>query len=380
MVQTSETTLATLLMQKQKESEAVQAKLNRMKSHYHERMQACREREEKLAERQQELTESVRKFSKFVQENDLKRKRANQRANDEVKLREQKDQEIEALKVDVSQSRKQCEEYKQVVARDKQYDRYLDQVCELFERENNGGEDFGETSAAQIINRYEVLSIANESLLEKIKEDDSEFEVVRKDLAEYVKMRQNEILYLNNQLASYRGRLEGLASKSLDRVTQQELEEEEAKSRARMLGLVKMAIINLHRRAVESRSVFKKQVGEDDLHGLLEDTKVRMLDLIHIESGWKDSPIYAQLEAQKERELAKAKAKTDADADKMMGIRTEYRGDVAPSSGANTAHASVANASRAPGSRQLSRGNSSATHSSGGGVTLPRIHSATSAT
>lgn len=56
-----------------------------------------RKREEVLKKRDLELQESLIRFSKFLQENDSKRARAEKKAADEVRSRQQKEREIEQL-------------------------------------------------------------------------------------------------------------------------------------------------------------------------------------------------------------------------------------------------------------------------------------------
>lgn len=56
-----------------------------------------RRREEALKKKDLELQESLIRFSKFLQENDSKRARALKKAQDERKIREEKEREIEQL-------------------------------------------------------------------------------------------------------------------------------------------------------------------------------------------------------------------------------------------------------------------------------------------
>lgn len=59
-------------------------------------------REEGLKKKDLDLQESLIRFSKFLQENDSKRTRAEKKAADEIKLRLQKEAEIETLNTSVA--------------------------------------------------------------------------------------------------------------------------------------------------------------------------------------------------------------------------------------------------------------------------------------
>jgi hypothetical protein len=59
-------------------------------------------REEGLKKKDLDLQESLIRFSKFLQENDSKRTRAEKKAADEIRLRLQKEAEIEQLNMSVA--------------------------------------------------------------------------------------------------------------------------------------------------------------------------------------------------------------------------------------------------------------------------------------
>ena len=91
---------STLLLQKQKKMQDVQSELLRKKREFEQRMRKCNEKE--LAEKQQKIRESVVHFEKFVKENDVKRARAMKKERDEINACKQKEQEIIALRQELS--------------------------------------------------------------------------------------------------------------------------------------------------------------------------------------------------------------------------------------------------------------------------------------
>merc|ERR1719440_2088988 len=82
---------STLLLQKRKEMAEVQQQLDRKKEEFRARMQRCQEKEVDLAARQEDIKEQVRKFDKFLKDNDAKRVRADRKVQEEKKASVQKE-------------------------------------------------------------------------------------------------------------------------------------------------------------------------------------------------------------------------------------------------------------------------------------------------
>ncbi len=74
-----------------------------------------RKREEALKKKDLELQESLIRFSKFLQENDSKRARADKKASDEIKTRQAKEKEIEQLADVLEQLREEKEHVHEVL-------------------------------------------------------------------------------------------------------------------------------------------------------------------------------------------------------------------------------------------------------------------------
>lgn len=91
------------------------------------------------------------KFNKFLQENESKRNRAIKRANDERKLRELKEQEIEKLNVTLKSYNIESDKLNDLVQRNMKYTRYLEHVQETVP------EDYPEIT--DLVNRYNTLKV-----------------------------------------------------------------------------------------------------------------------------------------------------------------------------------------------------------------------------
>lgn len=72
-------------------------------------------REEGLKRKDLELQESLIRFSKFLQENDSKRSRAEKKAADEIKLRLQKEKEIDSLRTTLEELQSEKEKVHEIL-------------------------------------------------------------------------------------------------------------------------------------------------------------------------------------------------------------------------------------------------------------------------
>lgn len=88
---------ATRLLEKRRQMFEVQEALEAQKQDFNRKEEVFKRREEALKLKDLELQESLIRFSKFLQENDSKRARAEKKAADEIKARLQKEKEIEQL-------------------------------------------------------------------------------------------------------------------------------------------------------------------------------------------------------------------------------------------------------------------------------------------
>jgi hypothetical protein len=101
---------STLLLQKRKEMQEVQQQLDRKKEEFRARMQRCQEKEVDLAARQEDIKEQVRKFDKFLKDNDAKRVRADRKVQEEKKALLQKENEkAELLQILREQNEKRAQ-------------------------------------------------------------------------------------------------------------------------------------------------------------------------------------------------------------------------------------------------------------------------------
>lgn len=175
-----------------------------------------------------------------LQENESKRNRAVKRANDEIKQRLTKEQEVAKLKEHLEQLMVESEKLGNEVKKNMKYTRYLEGVQETVP------EDYPEV--ADLVNRYHTLKETNRDLRQNQVLHEEENELKRLEFASFQKERANEILNYNNKIASLQRELE---TEELGTIRMQH----EADASMRMttqktlaLGQIVMAIGNLLQR------------------------------------------------------------------------------------------------------------------------------------
>ena len=278
---------STLLLQKRKEMQEVQQQLDRKKEEFRARMQRCQEKEVDLAARQEDIKEQVRKFDKFLKDNDAKRVRADRKVQEEKKACVQKENEkAELEKILADQTEKRQLLMNEVMSKGK-FQGFLDAVCE------HSSEYF--ESIENITMRYDTLAAAHGDLSERVETSSAEHETYNTDFLSFIKNSQNDLLVYNSEIAKKQQDLDNLRLKSTAMDGKLAKGDVEAKAGTRLLGEVKMAIHNIHGRCKEGRRV-KKEEGED-LGTFLDAIKQRVVDLQSIVTGH-DRPVgFAEMAA-----------------------------------------------------------------------------------
>jgi len=259
---------STLLLQKKKEMAEVQQQLDRKKDEFRQRMQRCQEKEVDLAAKQEAIKEQVRKFDKFLKDNDAKRVRANRKAQEEIKLRESKELEKKDLANELKKQEEKRNELQSELARKAVYEHYLEVVCdttEYFEDIEN------------VLKRYETLEAAHQDLRKRVEEATMQTEEQSKHLADFIKTSQTTTLVSNSEIASHQKMLDHLRLEAQDEEGELYRLGSDRKDRLRQLGEIEMAIQNIHLRALSARGPAPDSASEHSV--LLDAVQHRILDL-----------------------------------------------------------------------------------------------------
>eukprot|EP00741_Cyanophora_paradoxa_P019101 tig00021122_g18443.t1 len=259
---------ATRLLEKRRQMFEVQEALEAQKEEFARREELFKRREEALKKKDLELQESLIKFSKFLQENDAKRQRAEKKAADEVALRVKREGEIAKLRAELEKLKKDKQTSYTMLGKGMNYQKFLESVLEVTE-------EYPEIN--DLLMRYATLEATNRDLVDKAAKSAMEMENHRKMLSDFVKEKMNEILGYNNDIAALQKELERrtLEAQNLQAKLDQDVQEHAKKTTE--LGQIRMACENIFQR------VFSRKGPNSRMPPLEGSTEERILgQLKHI--------------------------------------------------------------------------------------------------
>lgn len=146
------------------------------------------------------IQEQLIRFCKFLQENEAKKNRADRRAQEEERLRDQKQKEIDALRMSCADLQRQQDKLDRKVRALKKYEDYLENV------KNSNQDQYNDPG--EIIQRYKTLIKSNEHLVRDHSNLEQEFEKLKIECTTFEKEKNHEILQLNNEIKDLQKLLE----------------------------------------------------------------------------------------------------------------------------------------------------------------------------
>jgi hypothetical protein len=213
-------------------------------------------------------------FNKFLKENEQKRRRADHRANDEIKKRMKWEKQIASHKQNVATLREKCDRLKLSVLKNEKHQKYLDKVQDAY------ATHFDEISS--IITRYQTLKSTNTEMIKLQEVLIERNEKARIDFSEYKKKQYNATLSLNNDIASESRELEECVKRTSEVEEQMIHQEKEESEEQRISTQIILATDNLYsrcrrvlsgiRRHGSQRLNAKQKAGMDAVTILKEET------------------------------------------------------------------------------------------------------------
>ena len=243
---------ATRLLEKRRQMFEVQEALDAQKEEFARREEAFRRREEGLRQKDLELQESLIKFNKFLQENESKRNRADKRAQEESRVRRQKEEEIIKLKAGLKTMVGEGKILGEQLAKNQKYQIFLERMQMRY------SEEYPEIM--DLLKRHQTLTGANNDLISRQREHEQINEEERAKFASFTKQGKTNMLNYNNQIASLQKSLEMSTAGAAEAAGSLEESIRKASAETLEVGQVLMAVKNLLQRCTS------KQHGENLKH------------------------------------------------------------------------------------------------------------------
>lgn len=241
-----EVTPSTKLLEKRRQMFEVQECLEHERNRYEKEETKFKEREEGIKRKDSELQERLIRFSKFLQENDLKKARAERKASNEMRLTKQKEAQIAQDKAALEAKHLEKSEKASVLDRNLRYTRFLEQALEE-------SDEFHEIN--DLVNRFETLKATNTQLRNHAQRCEQEYERKRSELNEYVKQKTNQILSLTNEVNRLKKQLEACKSNAQDLAEKRDNDLRLSSEKTKDHGQVTMTTDNLFHRCITKSKV-----------------------------------------------------------------------------------------------------------------------------
>eukprot|EP00605_Chrysophyceae_sp_TOSAG23-4_P002510 GSChrysophyteH1.ASY1.ANO1.2773.1 assembled CDS len=292
---TSQTSQSTQLLKKRKEMKEVDNALELMKNDYKRRMDECEERRISFETKQSKMRDQVLKFERFIQENDAKRARAEAKSKAERKLFMEKLEEIDKKNEEVRKLKEAQAELQEELERRRCFRDYLENVVEASDKSS----DMTYEEVPDLLNRYDVLTTANDDLVKVENQQDMEVDEYRKKLQALKTEAQNIELTRNSFLNEKQKNLERLRESVKAMEHEQGLVMDKEKSVQQEWGAVEGAIRNIYSRCcatMRNMPLFPPAANAPIMEVLEFDLDVmwtRITDLIDIKEEYKSESTYA---------------------------------------------------------------------------------------
>lgn len=237
---------ATRLLEKRRQMFEVQENLEAQKQEFHVKEEGFKRREETLKKKDLDLQESLIRFSKFLQENDSKRSRAEKKAADEIKTRLQKEGEIEELAETLRSLKIERVDTSQIVEKNLSYTKFLESVLDI-------ADEYHEIP--DLLMRHATLEATNKDLRDADRNYLDMIERSRAELQTYTKEKLDEVLNLNNEIARLKKVLETAERAVVDLAEDRDAALQAASQKTLDHGHVCMATDNLFLRCSKRSNV-----------------------------------------------------------------------------------------------------------------------------
>lgn len=185
------------------------------------------------------------KFSTFLQDNEKKKKRADQKIKDERESIDIKEKEIDRKKeyLRILEEKSKRIEFKVLAM--KKYEQYLDNVRDCNPDEYQELQD--------ILSRYKTLKSSNVKLSSNLSELEKNLDDLKNSVNQYEKSMKTEIMTLNNDIANLQQKFEAIEDQKNKLKSEAEESTSKKLNKVSDLARILMAIDNLENRCLNRK-------------------------------------------------------------------------------------------------------------------------------
>ncbi|KAL7873009.1 hypothetical protein AOLI_G00120800 [Acnodon oligacanthus] len=233
----------TLVLKKQVQVDEVNRQLIQKRLEFKGRMQALEQKRAELLHKQQETKERAEKFEKFVEENEVKRRRALKKYQVERKQNELKEKEKSELSVQLEHLQKRHQCLKERVDKYKIYEVYLMKILDLLPE--NYLEYGVDTLAMPIIRRHETLSITQQDLLQRLASLAEELDQSQRSLDSLKQEHTTNKLMTNKELSELQTQWDQIKEKNKQLEMTLHIHQGQSRDQVEEIGSLLIAVKNL---------------------------------------------------------------------------------------------------------------------------------------
>ncbi|XP_050809275.1 uncharacterized protein CCDC197 isoform X1 [Gopherus flavomarginatus] len=233
----------TLVLKKEVEVDRVTAELIAKRQEFKERMEAVAQRRAQFAKKQQDSRNQALKFDKFLKESDVKRRRALQKYQAEVKMNEIKQREIDKLVAELEKLKVRQQKLQKKVAKQKVYEDFLLKVIDQLP--DNYPKYGADSVIGAIIRRHETLSATNQTLIKNLITLSDDFEKSQHDLETLQREHDTTKLMLIRELSELQMKCNRIQEKNKQLEVSINHKKGHFRYQSQELGSLLLAIANL---------------------------------------------------------------------------------------------------------------------------------------
>ncbi|XP_028851933.1 uncharacterized protein CCDC197 [Denticeps clupeoides] len=233
----------TLVLKKKEEVDQVDRELAQAREEFKGRMEVLEQRKADLKHKQQETKERAVKFEKFVEENEMKRRRALKKYQAERKQNEQKQKEREELIAQLERLQGRLDYLKRMVTKYKKFEDYLMKIIDIVP--DNYLEYGSDSLVMPIIRRHETLSNTQQDLVERLGLLGEELEQGQRNLDNLKQDHNTHQLIINKELAELQIQWDKARERNIQLEVAFQTHQGQTRDQAEEVGNLLVAVRNL---------------------------------------------------------------------------------------------------------------------------------------